>query len=141
MIIRYGEVLLNLAEALAELGTIQQSDIDRTIKPIRDRVSMPNLDMAAANANPDAYLAAQYKNVSGANKGVILEIRRERRVELVMENFRWNDLMRWKEGQQIAQPFKACISPVPASMTWMLMARWISGSIPVINPPNPGCIT
>lgn len=106
IILRLAEVLLNLAEAKAELGTLLQSDIDKTIKLTRDRVGMPNLNLATANANPDAYLAAQYKNVSGANKGVILEIRRERRIEMVMENLRWNDLMRWKEGQLIAQPFK-----------------------------------
>lgn len=111
IIFRYAEVLLNLAEAKAELGTLQQSDIDRTIKLLRDRVEMPNLDMAAANANPDAYLAAQYKNVSGANQGVILEIRRERRIELVMENFRWNDLMRWKEGHLLTWQFKGMYFP------------------------------
>lgn len=113
MIMRLAEVLLNLAEAKAELGTLQQSDIDKTIRLIRDRVGMPTLDVAAANANPDPYLADQYKNVNGANKGVILEIRRERRIELVMENFRWNDLMRWKEGQLITQPFKGMYFPGP----------------------------
>jgi SusD family. len=111
IIFRYAEVLLNLAEAKAELGTLQQDDIDRTIKLLRDRVGMPNLDMAAANANPDPYLAAQYKQVNGANKGVILEIRRERRIELVMENFRWNDLMRWKEGHLVTWPFKGMYFP------------------------------
>lgn len=113
IILRLAEVLLNLAEAKAELGTLVQSDIDKTIKLTRDRVGMPNLDMAAANANPDAYLAAQYKNVSGANKGVILEIRRERRIEMVMENLRWNDLMRWKEGHLLTQPFKGMYFPGP----------------------------
>jgi starch-binding outer membrane protein, SusD/RagB family len=113
MIFRYAEVLLNIAEAKAELGTITQSDIDKTIRPIRDRVGMPNLNLATANANPDPYLAAQYKNVSGANKAVILEIRRERRIELVMENFRWNDLMRWKEGHLITQLFKGMYFPGP----------------------------
>lgn len=111
VIFRYAETLLNLAEAKAELGTLQQSDIDKTIRLTRDRVGMPNLDLAAANANPDPYLATQYKNVTGSNKGVILEIRRERRIELVMENFRWNDLMRWKEGHLIAQPFKGMYFP------------------------------
>ncbi len=111
IILRLAEVLLNLAEAKAELGTLQQSDIDKTIRFIRDRVGMPTLNVAAANATPDPYLADQYKNVSGANKGVILEIRRERRIELVMENFRWNDLMRWKEGQLITQPFKGMYFP------------------------------
>jgi hypothetical protein len=114
-IFRYAEVLLNDAEAKAELGTLTQADIDRTIKPLRDRVSMPDMDMATANANPDPYLAGQYTQVSGANTGAILEIRRERRVELVMENFRWNDLMRWKEGHLLAEQFKGEYFPGPGS--------------------------
>ncbi len=68
IVLRLAEVLLNLAEAKAELGTLQQSDIDKTIRFIRDRVGMPTLNVAAANATPDPYLADQYKNVSGANK-------------------------------------------------------------------------
>ncbi|HMR83863.1 MAG TPA: RagB/SusD family nutrient uptake outer membrane protein, partial [Niabella sp.] len=112
LIFRFGEVLLNYAEAKAELGTLTQADIDMSVKRLRDRVGMPNLDIAGANANPDAYQAAIYKNVNGANKGVILEIRRERRIELVMENSnRWDDLMRWKEGHLLATPFKGMYFP------------------------------
>lgn len=106
-IFRYGEVLLNYAEAKAELGTLTQGDIDKSIKLLRDRVGMPNLNMATANANPDPYQESLYRNVSGQNKGVILEIRRERRIELVMEgNNRWDDIMRWKEGQIFVEDFK-----------------------------------
>ena len=112
VIFRYGEVLLNYAEAKAELGTLTQADIDKSIKLLRDRVGMPNLDMAAANANPDPYQANLYPNVTGPNKGVILEIRRERRIELVMEsNLRWEDLMRWKEGHLLSDPFKGTYFP------------------------------
>jgi hypothetical protein len=114
-IFRYAEVLLNYAEAKAELGTLTQADIDRSIKLIRDRVGMPNLNLAFANANPDPYLANQYTHVTGANKGVILEIRRERRIELVMEDFRWNDLMRWKEGHLVAEQFYGEYFPGPGS--------------------------
>src|SRR5690606_10007892 len=54
---------------------------------------------------PDEYLENMYVNVDkGPNKGVILEIRRERRIELVNEGFRWDDLMRWKEGKKVEQP-------------------------------------
>ena len=101
--LRYAEVLLNYAEAKAELGDITQADIDRSIRPLRNRVNMPNLDMAAANANPDPFLAAQYPGVTGDNKGIILEIRRERRVELFLENHRWRDIRRWKEGQLLTR--------------------------------------
>lgn len=103
--IRYAEVLLNYAEAKAELGIITQDDIDRTIRLIRSRVSMPNLDMTFANQSPDAVLAALYPNVSGSCQGIILEIRRERRIELVMEGFRWDDLVRWKAGKLLEPHF------------------------------------
>lgn len=97
---RYAEVLLNYAEAKAELGTLTQSDIDNTINVLRDRVQMPHLNMGTANATPDPVQAAAYANVSGANKGVILEIRRERRVETACEGLRFNDLNRWKAGMR-----------------------------------------
>jgi hypothetical protein len=96
---RYGEVLLNYAEANAELGTLTQNDLDRSITPLRDRVEMPALNMAEANASIDPVLEAQYPNVSGANRGVLLEIRRERRVELACEGLRLWDLHRWYAGR------------------------------------------
>lgn len=110
-IIRYAEVLLNFAEAKAELGTLIQEDIDKSIKPIRTRAGITNLNLSMANSNPDAVLAAEYSNVSGANKGAILEIRRERRVELVLEGFRWDDLMRWKMGKLLESHFTGMYFP------------------------------
>lgn len=109
--IRYAEVLLNYAEAKAELGIITQEDIDKTIRLIRSRVSMPNLDMDLANQSPDAVLSALYPNVTGSQKGIILEIRRERRIELVMEGFRWDDLVRWKAGKLLEPHFVGMYFP------------------------------
>ncbi|GAB3163230.1 RagB/SusD family nutrient uptake outer membrane protein [Telluribacter humicola] len=115
-IFRYAEVLLNFAEAKAERGTLTQADLDRSIKLIRDRVGMPTIHMADANAKPDPYQAEMYPQLKGANKGVLLEIRRERRVELVMENFfRWDDIIRWKEGQLLTRPFKGMYFPGPGN--------------------------
>ena len=108
-VFRYAEVLLNFAEARAELGVLTQGDIDQSIKLLRDRVGMPNLNVAAANANPDAYEAARYSNKTIS--GVLLEIRRERRIELVIENFRWSDICRWKEGSMLTRPFKGMYFP------------------------------
>ena len=111
---RTAEVMLNFAEAKAELGTLTQADLDKSVKKIRDRVGMPNIDLATANANPDPYLEAAetgYPNVSGANKGVILEIRRERTIELLAEGFRYDDLMRWKEGKTFERQFKGMVVP------------------------------
>ena len=67
---------------------------------------MPDMDMNMANANPDPYLSSAetgYPNVDGSNKGVILEIRRERGVELVEEGLRYPDLLRWKAGKSMEQ--------------------------------------
>lgn len=113
---RAAEVYLNYAEAKAELGTLTQADLDLSIKPLRTRAGVAALMMDQANANPDSYLAdaeTGYANVSGANKGVILEIRRERTVELIMENLRYWDIMRWKEGKRFTRPFTGLYFPGP----------------------------
>jgi len=110
-IFRYAEVLLNFAEAKAERGTLTQADLDRSIKLIRDRVAMPNINFALANSNPDPYQSEMNTQLKGDNKGVILEIRRERRIELVMESFRWDDIIRWKEGSILTKQFKGMYFP------------------------------
>lgn len=102
-IFRYGEVLLNYAEAKVELGEADQTVIDQTVNVIRARVGMPALDVTKANGTPDAFLSSYYtdKHLDGPDKGLILEIRRERTVELVNEGFRLWDMLRWHEGQQL----------------------------------------
>jgi len=104
IVFRYAEALLNYAEAKAELGSITQADLDMSVNLLRDRVDMPHINLSDANANPDSYQEELYPNVDQSNKGIILEIRRERRVEMVMEGRRWDDLMRWKEGKKVEQP-------------------------------------
>ncbi|WP_091378375.1 RagB/SusD family nutrient uptake outer membrane protein [Mucilaginibacter mallensis] len=110
---RYGEMLLIYAETKAELanagvGTFTQADLDMTINLLRDRVGMPHLMM---NVPIDPVLAASYPNVSGSLQNVLLEIRRERRVELACEGFRYDDLMRWKSGPLLAQQFTGMYFP------------------------------
>lgn len=99
---RYAEVLLTYAEALAELGKLSQPQLDASVNLIRKRAGMPDLNMAQANGNPDPILLQQFNNVS-SNQGLILEIRRERRVEFAFENFRYDDLMRWKAGKLLTK--------------------------------------
>ncbi|MBO7511216.1 MAG: RagB/SusD family nutrient uptake outer membrane protein, partial [Bacteroidales bacterium] len=113
-IFRKAEICLNYAEACAELGTLTQDDLNLSLNLVRDRVGMPALDMATANANPDPYLDAPetgYPGVIDANKGVILEIRRERTIELINEGFRYWDLMRWKAAKRFERPFYGMYFP------------------------------
>ena len=105
-IFRLAEVYLNYAEAKAELGTLTQSDLDISLNLLRDRAGVAHLDMATANANPDASMTAEngygFSNpvlLASANKGVLLEIRRERIIETPLEGLHYWDIMRWREGQ------------------------------------------
>ena len=92
-IIRYAEVLLNYAEAKAELGSFTLNDWDRTIAAIRNRAGV----QAVYPVSADPYLVNYYKNT--VTDPVLLEIRRERAIELCLENgLRWDDLMRWHMG-------------------------------------------
>lgn len=91
-VIRYAEVLLTYAEAKAELGELTQDVLDETINVLRDRAGMPHLTM---NPPVDPVMQAAFPGV----ESTLLEIRRERRVELVFEGFRFDDLMRWHAGK------------------------------------------
>lgn len=114
--IRYAEVLLNYAEAHAELGDLTQAMIDKSIKLIRDRAEMPNLTLPTT---ADALMAEYYPNAKGTQLAAILEVRRERVVELFAEGFHLWDMIRWKEGNPItAAGNKVAGSPMdPASLT------------------------
>ena len=116
-IFRAAEVYLNFAEAKAELGTLSQADLDRSINLIRSRVGMPALNMANANANPDKYLLDKHTGYpqvavkNSSNVGVILEIRRERTIELLQEGFRYYDVIRWAEGATFETPLQGMYFP------------------------------
>jgi len=94
--LRLGEALLNYAEAKAELGSITQSDLDMSINKLRDRVAMPHMNLNNIPVDP--------RYVNDDVSPLIVEIRRERRVEMFMESRRYDDLMRWKQGEKLADP-------------------------------------
>jgi len=96
---RFAETLLIYAEAKAELNELNQGDLDMTVNVLRQRAGMPNLELSTANGNPDPILTSKYPSVSGPNQGALLEIRRERRVEMALEGYRYDDLMRWNAGK------------------------------------------
>ena len=84
----YAEILLNYAEACAELGNITQNDLDRSINLLRDRVGMPHL-LTSVEADPA-------NNMGVSN--IIWEVRRERRVEMMYcMNDRYFSLLRWNQ--------------------------------------------
>ncbi len=89
---RYAETLLINAEAKAELKTLTQDDLDKTINQLRDRAGMPHLTMEVGFTDPN------WPDYKYTLSPILQEIRRERRVELAGEGFRFDDLCRWKAG-------------------------------------------
>lgn len=94
---RYAEVLLINAEAHAELGTCTQEVLDRTVNQLRDRVGMPHMTISPV-ADPAA-IDYGYEVTP-----LIYEIRRERRIELVTEGHRLDDLKRWNAMKVFENP-------------------------------------
>ena len=95
-LLRYAEVLLNYAEAKAELGTITADDWSKTIGALRRRAGITGGDLDKLPTKVDTYLQQTfYPNVTDP---VILEVRRDRAIELILEGFRLNDLKRWACG-------------------------------------------
>ena len=80
-LMRYAEVLLSYLEALNEANPsdVTQSVLDQTINDIRNRVNLPDYTKAE--------LASQ--------EAVRQAVRKERRVELAFEGFRYFDVLRW----------------------------------------------
>lgn len=102
-VFRYAEILLIFAEAKAELGILtNQGDLDKSINLIRRRVGMPDMLLSEVSTNIDPELQAYYSNVKEGDVGLILEIRRERRVELACEGQRYRDVFRWEIGERLA---------------------------------------
>lgn len=108
-IFRFGEVLLNYAEAKAELnnGSLSQADWNMTVGALRERAGVKNIYPEGGAAYvADKWLQDYYARAEGAAvtnlSNTILEIRRERVTELILEDLRVDDLYRWHCANLIA---------------------------------------
>lgn len=88
MLIRYADILLMYAEAKAELGQMNETIWNQTIRRLRSRAGFT--DPAALNFNATAGNAEQ-----------IQIVRNERRTELAMEGLRIFDIRRWKISEEV----------------------------------------
>ena len=97
------EVMLNYAEAKFELGEFSQSVADATINKLRVRAVIPAMNVSEIDASFDL-------NRDQSVDPVLWEIRRERRIELMGDGFRFRDLKRWKKGEYVnKQPLGAWV--------------------------------
>lgn len=88
ILIRYADVLLMYAEAKNELGQMNESVWNMTIKALRTRAGFTDPGALAFNASATK---AELQNC----------IRRERRCELALEGLRIYDLRRWKIAENV----------------------------------------
>ncbi|AQG79366.1 RagB/SusD family nutrient uptake outer membrane protein [Spirosoma montaniterrae] len=109
-VLRYAEVLLTYAEADFELDNqISDADLELTVNRLRTRGGIAKLT--------NAFVAANGLDMRE-------ELRRERRVELAMEGFRYWDLIRWKTAEtELPKPvlgiyfFKSEFPPATVNLT------------------------
>lgn len=104
-IMRYAEILLNYAEAKAGLGEMNSAVWSTTIGALRRRAGVNDMEPSTA----DKYLQEEY--FPEVSDKYLLEIYRERGVELVYEGFRYDDLLRWKKGHLIEKPWLGLYVP------------------------------
>ena len=92
---RYAEVLLNYAEALAELdGAANAAKIVELVSPLRKRVGMPYMDFDREyNTSADYPFHTLDKYLQA--------VRRERRVAMALEPKRFDAIMRWAAAQEL----------------------------------------
>lgn len=100
-IFQYSEVLLNYAEACAELGQITQSDLDKSVNLLRVKHGgIPALTLAGTGVSVNGTAITKAPGDPAANV-LLQELRRERRSELMCDGFRHDDLMRWALGENL----------------------------------------
>ena len=82
------KVALDYAEARAELGKLDDTDMNKTLNKLYARAGLPTQTVASLSAMNDP---ANNMGVSS----LLWEIRRCRRCELMFDGFRYWDLVRW----------------------------------------------
>ncbi|WP_374760324.1 RagB/SusD family nutrient uptake outer membrane protein [Dyadobacter diqingensis] len=107
-IMRYAEILLNYAEAKAELNKLTDQDWASTVGALRKRAGITG-GVSAVPTVVDPYLQTNY--FPGISDAAILEVRRERATELCLEGFRFYDIVRWKRGPLMEQKWNGFYVP------------------------------
>lgn len=97
------EILLNYAEAVVELDhlgqyTVTNADLDKSVNLLRARAGIAKLETQGGQTVAVSGTTFVDTEKDADVTPLIWEIRRERRVELMMDGFRYQDLMRWKKG-------------------------------------------
>lgn len=105
---RYAEILLNWAEAKAELGTLTDADWTKSIGALRARGGITG-GLTTKPTKVDTYMqSVLFPEISDPT---VMEVRRERLIELMFEDFTLGDQQRWKKGDLMALPREGIYVP------------------------------
>lgn len=135
------EVYLNYAEAAVELDkdgkySLTQADLDNSINKLRDRAGVAHMILAGPQ---DPGFTDPKKDPDADITSLMWEVRRERRIELLMDGFRFNDLLRWKKGPLLDYSVNpdAALGARIAPGADGYVARYPAGSLrPFTDPKN-----
>lgn len=135
-LMRYAEILLNYAEAKAELNTLTDAEWASTVGMLRARGGITG-GLSTKPTFVDPYLVANY--FPGISDPTILEVRRERGIELSLEGLRFPDILRWKRGPLMEKPWNgfyvpALNTPMDLNEDGVLDVLFFSGTRPAAIP-------
>ena len=100
IVLRYADVLLMRAEALAQLG--QDAEAIELVNRLRSRASRSTAMLAGYDVNYGAKIRIKlYED----NSNALARVKMERRLELAMESERFFDLVRWGEAEQVLNQY------------------------------------
>ncbi len=105
IVLRYADVLLMRAEALAQLG--QTTEAIALVNQVRDRAAGMMINSMVANY-PNKYgvhFAVGKYNGSYSKDETMKIVKMERRLELAMESERFFDLVRWGDAANVINKF------------------------------------
>jgi hypothetical protein len=127
---RIEETMLNYAEAEWEMGLFNQGIADITVNKLRVRANVPAMTVGQIDASFDTQRDPTIDPV-------LWEIRRERRIELMGEGFRFNDLKRWMKGTYLnKQPLGVYVSNAAYTNKLQIAGGTASGYVIIFGQPT-----
>jgi len=154
-IVRLGEVMVNYIEAAVEAAecggaAVTQADFDKTINKLRVRTfggrKLPNVTLSGSTLSVNG-VAMNDPDRDPTVSPLLWEVRRERRIECMMEGKRNKDLRRWKKFDYLradktsvnsfANPSDLCLGAWVVLADYPASTKWATISTKLWDPTAP----
>jgi hypothetical protein len=154
-ILRLGEVMVDYIEAAVELGTVgglavTQADFDKSINRLRVRTfngkRLPNVTLAGNSLSVNGVIIDDPDRDPSVSP-LLWEVRRERRIETMMEGHRHDDLTRWKKFEYLkadktsvntfSNPNDLCLGAWVVKADYPTSTKWATITTKLWDPAAP----